>query len=445
MAAPSRTAQFTRLHKILARHYKPVAPDTKRSVLEHLLFACCLENAHYHVAEEAFAAMVDSFFDWNEIRVSTVRELSEVMGGLPDPRAAAQRFKRVLQSIFEATYSFDLEELRKLSLGAAQQRLEKIDGTTRFSIAYVTQVALGGHAIPLDSGTLEVLALVNLANQAEVAAGSVAALERAIPKTAGVEFASLLHQLGADYVATPFARSLHQILLEIDPTVADRLPSRRAPKLEPAPAGTEPPAEAQAERPASAKRKAPTGPQAASTKPARKPAAKPARSAGGGAQSAAPPKQEVAESPAAKQRKTAKAAKHAKSPVAERGPSSAGGSPQSQSPSETAATPTPSPAPLAATSAVEGDGVMPGVPPGSGVSPSPPPLPQQPVSPQPPMETPVSASPGEAPAPAPPPSAKTKAAAGPQRGKRKSSTHPRAETGTPATSPTTGLSKRKPR
>ncbi len=65
MAALSRTAQFTRLHKILARHYKPVAPDTKRSVLEHLLFACCLENAHYNAAEEAFAALVDSFFDWN--------------------------------------------------------------------------------------------------------------------------------------------------------------------------------------------------------------------------------------------------------------------------------------------------------------------------------------------------------------------------------------------
>ncbi len=99
MAAPSRTAQFTRLHKILKKHYSFVAPDPNRTILEHLLFGCCLESAHHGAAEEAFAAMIHSFYDWNEIRVSSVRELSEVMVGLPEPGVAAHRFKRILQSI----------------------------------------------------------------------------------------------------------------------------------------------------------------------------------------------------------------------------------------------------------------------------------------------------------------------------------------------------------
>jgi endonuclease-3 len=233
MAVPSRTAQFTRLHKILKKHYHPIVPDPNRLVLEHLLFACCLENAHYAAAEEAFAAMVHTFFDWNEIRVSSVRELSEVMANLPDPTSSASRFKRILQSIFEATYSFDLEELRKLSLGTAVERLEKIEGTTKFSTSYVVQAALGGHSIPLDSGTLGALALVGLAAESDVAAGVVPGLERAIPKNCGLEFASLLHQLGADFVATPFAPALHAILLEIEPDAKGRLPSRRAKKPEP--------------------------------------------------------------------------------------------------------------------------------------------------------------------------------------------------------------------
>lgn len=230
MAASNRTAQFTRLHKVLKKYYTPVAPDPNRSVLEHLLFASCLENAHYRVAEEMFAALVHTFFDWNEIRVSSVRELSEVVSGLPDPMAAGHRVKRILQSLFEATYSFDLEELRKQNLGPAVERLEKIEGTTKFSIAYVIQSALGGHAIAIDSGTANALHVVDMATDADVAAGVVPGLDRAIPKTSGVEFGSLLHQLGADFAASPYSPSLHTILVEIDPSAKARLPSRRGPK-----------------------------------------------------------------------------------------------------------------------------------------------------------------------------------------------------------------------
>lgn len=246
MAAPSRNAQFTRLQKVLKKHYEPVVPDPNRPVLEHLLYACCLENAAYPAADAALAAMVHTYCDWNEIRVSSVRELAEVMAGLPDPNAAALRFKKSLQSVFEATYSFDLEELRKLNLGAAVERLEKLEGTTRFSTAYVVQSALGGHSIPIDSGTLAALTVVGLADEQDVASGTVAGLERAIAKNAGLEFGSLLHQLGADFVATPYAHTLHAILLEIEPGAKERLPSRRK-KAEPEPAK---PAEPRREQPA---------------------------------------------------------------------------------------------------------------------------------------------------------------------------------------------------
>ena len=227
MAAPSRTAQFTRLSKILKKYYQPVAPDAGRSVLEHLLFACLLENAPYAAAEEAMAALVHTFFDWNEIRVSSVRELSEVIAGLPQPSTAAHHVKRVLQSVFEATYSFDLEDLRKQNLGPAVERLHKIDGTTPFAVAYAVQAALGGHSIPVDAGTLRVLLLVGLISERDAAAGVVPGLERAIAKNAGMEFGSLLHQLGADFVASPYTPSMHEILLEITPEIKDRLPRRR--------------------------------------------------------------------------------------------------------------------------------------------------------------------------------------------------------------------------
>lgn len=239
MSAVSRTDQFTKLHKVLKKYYKAAPVNGGRSVVEHLLFACCLEDAHHDAAEEAFAALVHTFFDWNEVRVTSISELSEVMACLPDPRAAANRIKRVLHAVFEATFNFDLEDRRKKSLGPTVEWLEKLDGLTRFTVAFVVQAALSGHSIPIDAGSMAVLRVLDFVTDADAAAGAVPGLERAVPKSKGVEFGSLLHELGADYSANPYSPHVREILLQIVPECAARLPKRRVER----PAREQPPKE----------------------------------------------------------------------------------------------------------------------------------------------------------------------------------------------------------
>ena len=233
MATVNRSALINKMHKVLKKHYQPT-PIPERPALEHLLYACCLENAQYEAADKAYAALSTAFFDWNEVRVSTVKELAEVMHMLPEPTASAGNVKHVLQTVFEATYSFDIEALKKMPLGQAQQKLQKYDGVTPFALAYVTQAALGGHAIPLDRGLLEVFGILGLATEQEKGAHSVPGLERAIPKNKGVEFASLAHQAGADLMQGPSSPALHKILLEIAPDCKERLPKRGAKFIRPA-------------------------------------------------------------------------------------------------------------------------------------------------------------------------------------------------------------------
>lgn len=244
MTSSNRSAQLAKLHKVLKKIYHPVSPQSQRPVLEHLLFACCLENATYVKAEEALGALVHTFFDWNEIRVTTIKELAELMSVLPDPAAAAGRVRRVLQQVFESSYCFDLEELRKKTLGQAVERLQKM-GATRFGAGYVVQSALGGHAIPLDQGTLEALHVLDMISDEELQSQEVSGLERAIAKNKGIEFSSLLHQLGADFAANRYSTNLHKTLLQINPAAEGRLPKRR--KVEPAVAGDgqKPPAQAE--------------------------------------------------------------------------------------------------------------------------------------------------------------------------------------------------------
>ncbi len=223
MAALNRTTLFTRLYKALKKHYAAPAPLPPLPLLEQLLFACCLENAPFNKAQQAYQALLDSYFDWNEVRVSTVRELAETMHMLPEPAAAASHIKRLLQTVFEATYSFDLESWRKLTLGEAQKKLREVNGVTPFAVAVATQAVLGGHAIGVDRATWELFALLDLAGEKERTAGTVPGLERAIPKNKGLEFFSLLHECAADLLLEGPPPRLLKALGDVVPDARQRL------------------------------------------------------------------------------------------------------------------------------------------------------------------------------------------------------------------------------
>ena len=153
MSTNNRAAILTKAHRVLKKHYKPIAPPSDRPLLEHLLYSCVLEQAKNEQADEALALLQQSYFDWNEVRVTTIGELAETMSMLPDAPVAARRLKRVLHHVFEAHYAFDIEFLKKQNLGKSVQDIGKLKGVSPFVLAYFTQNGLSGHAIPV--GDLE--------------------------------------------------------------------------------------------------------------------------------------------------------------------------------------------------------------------------------------------------------------------------------------------------
>ena len=232
MAPTKRADIIKRTHKMLARHYKPVNP-TERSVFEQLLYAVCLEDSRFEAADECFARLQESYYDWNEVRVTTVRELSEIMRGLHDPVRAATLVKQTLHSVFEAIYNFDLEAARKQNLGVTIKQLGHYRGTTPFSVSYVVQNCLGGHSIPVSEKGLVIMYALGIIDEKERNSQSVPGLERAISKNKGIEFGSILQQLAADFAASPFNSNVRALLLEIQPDAKERLPKRSGRKSSP--------------------------------------------------------------------------------------------------------------------------------------------------------------------------------------------------------------------
>jgi hypothetical protein len=254
MATPNRTALITRTIKVLRKHFKPISPAKDRSLFEHLLFACLLEDSPNESADQVFTTLKQDYFGWNEVRVSTVRELADVCKPLVNPSTSANRLKHTLHSVFESVYEFEIEELKKQNIGQAVKLLQKYKGTTPFAVAYTTQIALGGHAIPINRGALVSLHTVGVISDDEFDKEIVPGLERAIPKNKGAEVGSLLHQLGVEVGRNPIGQIARKILLEIDPKCKDRLPKRHTQQ----PAAPEPPpVELAATKPATKQARAP--------------------------------------------------------------------------------------------------------------------------------------------------------------------------------------------
>jgi endonuclease-3 len=228
--AVNRSALLVKTHKVLKKHYNPVAPNLRLPLMQQLLYACCLENATDDVADKALAALENQYYDLNEVRVSTATELSESIQMLPDPIVAGNRTRQILQSVFETNYSFDLEQLKKENIGVAVKKLKKLRGATPFAISYVTQVSLCGHSIPVSSGASHVFYVIGVITAKEKKNSVVPGLERAIPKDKGVEFGSMLNQLGAEFMRAPHGPVVRKILLRIAPDAKERLPKRRGTK-----------------------------------------------------------------------------------------------------------------------------------------------------------------------------------------------------------------------
>ncbi len=324
MPPANRAELITKIHRVLKKHYPAPAAAMNLPLLEQLVFAGCLEESPAEAAQKAYAVLEEEFFDWNEVRVSTIVELSEKLSMLPNPKAAATRVKQTLHSVFETAYSFDIEALKKQNIGVAVKQLSKHQGVTSFGVSYITQTALGGHDIPVSPGALEVFYILGVIDEKEKKAKKVPGLERAIPKSKGLEFGGLLNQIAYEFTKSPHSPAVRKLLLSISPDAKERFPKRKTKASEAKKAREEQAAKeakeaaekAKAEKAAAAKAKAKAA-EKAKAKAAKKKAA-PAKKAKAPAKKKAATKKTATKKKPVKKKAVTKRAKAAKKTTAKK-------------------------------------------------------------------------------------------------------------------------------
>ena len=197
----------------------------QRTVLETLVYAALLENTTFDKADRAYTVLENYYIDWNEVRVCTVRELADTLTDLPHPEAAADRVRKALQGIFEKTYMFDLEEIRKKGKALAEhiKSLEAMPAGTPYMIQYVAQVALDGHLIPFDEASLRIMRRLGLSQVSSDGTKEICiGLDRVILKKSSLTFAAQLHHFAAGYYDVPDSPELLSQLSAIDAEAVNR-------------------------------------------------------------------------------------------------------------------------------------------------------------------------------------------------------------------------------
>jgi endonuclease III len=192
--------------QLLALGKRAAAQDTvpparaPRPVLEEFIYGLCRENATREQADRAYAYLRERFFDWNEVRVSSTRELEDAFAGLTDSESRAQRLVAFLQEVFETTFSFDLDDLLKKGLKQAAKQLSRYQAHNEYVGAWVMQRSLGGHAIPVDAATLRCSLRLGLIEGSPTGAeGARSALEHVIPKAKGATFADFIANVAEEH------------------------------------------------------------------------------------------------------------------------------------------------------------------------------------------------------------------------------------------------------
>jgi endonuclease-3 len=217
-------------------------PDTpelsKRPILEEIIYSLCREGSTTELADQAFRRLQTQFFDWNEIRVSSVAEVEEALVGLADAHGRAQRIISLLQEVFEESYSFDLDGLVKKGAKQAAKDLLHYQAVGDYAIAWLTQRTLGGHAIPVDVPTLRVMRRLGLVDEhqdnPEAVRGS---LEHAVQKAKGIHVCEAVSHLAKDvcWEDVPNCANcpMHEVCPSAQQTQRQRNADRPNPRLKP--------------------------------------------------------------------------------------------------------------------------------------------------------------------------------------------------------------------
>ncbi len=154
------SAQYEEKIKSLVAQRAKAAPARRTDRIAMLVEGIMAEDTTPAKASSAMSALAEEFVDFNELRVSPIRDIVELLGeDFPGVRAKANAVTGALQVIFDHANSLSLDYLAKMTKREVRSVLREKIGLSPYAESVLTLFGFDGHAIPVDNLLLEALKL----------------------------------------------------------------------------------------------------------------------------------------------------------------------------------------------------------------------------------------------------------------------------------------------
>jgi len=144
------STRLQKLYRGLKRAHPKVEKVTHDDPIEAVIHGIIGEYTNDAAVLKAIKGFRSTFVDWNDLRVSRMEEIVEVLQeDTAASRAAATALITALRAVFDEYHTLSLQLLKKMGKRPAKQAVEALDGIGHFAVSYCMLTSLQGHAIPL--------------------------------------------------------------------------------------------------------------------------------------------------------------------------------------------------------------------------------------------------------------------------------------------------------
>ena len=150
-----------RLKKLLNRLKRQGVPKVKDSMIDPtsaLVLGCLSSVTTETKARSAFNKLANNYVDFNELRVSRVEEVTEVLGReFPQAKEISSKITRLLKQIYSELDSLDMSDMCNGSKREAKAFLQRLEDATPYVVSRVMLQSVQAHAFPVHEQMLKML------------------------------------------------------------------------------------------------------------------------------------------------------------------------------------------------------------------------------------------------------------------------------------------------
>jgi len=199
------SALMRRVLAKLEQHYGKPKRRVPENLLEEILCAILSQGTTQDKARKAFQRLKNAMEDWNEVRVSTLEEIVEIIPAFSKEVKKARQIRALLVCLFLTQNTLDLDFLLAWPPDKVDKYLRELDCLDGAVVDQIMLEYFGRQSLPVNEDLLRVAKRVGILDAAVRREQASTELENIVPATRMFPFYVLMTRLG---VETCTARSV---------------------------------------------------------------------------------------------------------------------------------------------------------------------------------------------------------------------------------------------